>query len=221
MTRNTMATNTGQTENLIKWVSLVLSAIASWIAINAFIAIVVKQDPLLILLMTATAITIAVVLNYARNRIRFGIVPVIFALVASGILAIVAWSWLAGSGVTPVKISINDPQDGTNVTLRYLAKGTVSDADAKVYVILHPLTVSEMWVQQTPIVDAQGNWQSTVIFGTDTLGIGDRYELIALATNDNFLVSWATGNSLSNGQVVTSLPRKSNRSNLATVIRPK
>ena len=151
MTQNTMATNTGQTENLIKWVSLVLSAIASWIAINAFIATVVKQDPLLILLMTATAIAIAGVLNYMIRRIRLGIVPVIIALVGSGVLAVVAWSLLASSGVTSVKISINDPQDGASVTLRYLAKGTVSDADARVYVIVHPLTVSEMWVQQPPI----------------------------------------------------------------------
>ena len=214
-----MATNTDQTESLIKWISLVLSGIANWIAINAFLATVVKQDPLLVLLMTAAAIGIAGIIYLVRNHLP--IVPLLIVLIGSLVLAIVAWSSLASWGVSPVKISITDPREGSSVTLPYLAKGTVSDTDAKVHVIVHPLSVSEMWVQQSPIVDAQGNWQSTVFFGTDTLGIGERYEVIALATNDNFLVTWATGNSLSEGQKMTSLPHKSNRSNLVTVTRPK
>jgi len=211
-----MATERGQ---VIDTGIRILDLVAAWIAITAFLASIVKQDPLLIFLMTVAAIALAGIVYKIGPRV--GRVPSLIILTGLVVLAIIAWSLLASSGVTPIKVNITEPQDGGNVTMQYLVKGTVSDPNVRVYVIVHPLRVSEMWVQQPPIVDGTGNWQASANFGTETLGIGERYELIALATNDNFLVTWATGNSLSEGQKLTSLPRKSNRSNLATVTRPK
>lgn len=195
------------------------AAVADWIAITAFLAKALTKDPLLILLMVVAAIVVAVVVYAVRRRVR--LVPVAIVFVVSVLLATIAWSWLASSGVTPLRVNITDPPDGGNVTMQYFVKGTVADPDARVYVVVHPLRVSEMWVQKPPIVDRSGNWQTQATFGGDALGIGESYEVIALATNDNFVATWATGNSLSEGRKLTSLPRKSNRSNRVTVIRPK
>jgi len=223
MAQSTMTADRGQTENPILWILVFASAIADWIAITAFLASIVKQDPILIFSMIIAAIAIVGIVYKVRPLLsRAGIVPILTAFfIGSLVLVVIAWSLLASSAVTPIKVNITDPQDGASVTMQYLVKGTVSDPDAKVYVIVHPLRVSEMWVQQLPIVGGEGNWQASVYFGTETLGIGERYELIALATNDNFLITWATGNALGEGQKLTSLPRKSNRSNLITVTRPK
>jgi hypothetical protein len=45
------------------------------------------------------------------------------------------------------------------------------------------------------------------------------YELIALATRENFLVTFATGNQLRAGQVLPGLPRNTNKSAVVTVSR--
>lgn len=219
MTQDTMSTDRGKGSNAIVWILTLASAIADWLAVAAFLASMVKQDPILIFLMTVAAIAIAGIVYRVILRVR--LVPVLVALMGSGVLVIIAWSLLASSPLTSLKVNITDPQDGENITMQYLVRGTVSDPDAKVYVIVHPLRVSGMWVQKQPIVDGAGNWQASANFGTETLGIGERYELIALAINDNFLVTWATGNSLSEGSKLTNLPRKTNRSNLITVTRPQ
>jgi hypothetical protein len=211
--------------NPLNWYLIVASVISDLAAVSALLASIIKQDPTLILLILA-AIALFVAAAYKMRKSKFlmsraGLIPVFGFLVFSVVLVVVAWSLLANSRITPITIAIVDPAEGGNVTLQYLVKGTVSDPNARVHVIVHPLKVSEMWVQQSPIIDGNGNWQASCTFGAETLGIGERYEVIALATNENFLVSWATGNLLGEGDKLISLPRKSNRSNLVTVTRPK
>ena len=213
MIKNTTATVNGQMENPIKWLLIIVSIVAGWIGVSAFLATIIKQDPLLIFLMAVAAVVFAAV-TYFVIRIQPPIVPLLIAFVASFVLAGVAWSLLANSAMTPIRVTITEPQEGANVEMSHLAKGTVSDPDARVRVIVHPLNVPEMRVQEIPVVDRQGNWQSTVFFGTEVHN--EEYQLIALAANENFLVTWATGNALSEGQKVTRLPLKSNGSNIAT-----
>lgn len=218
-----MTTDKGQTETLFKWMLVVASAIADLVTVAAFLASAVKQDGLLILfVIVAAAAFIGAIYRVRRFLSRTGRVRVLLASIGSLVLAAVAWSLLASSGVAPIEVNISEPQNGASVTRQYLVKGTVSDSNARVFVIVHPLAVSEMWVQQRPIVDGKGNWQALANFGMEIIRPdGEQYEVIALATNDNFLVTWATGNSLSEGQKLRSLPRKSNRSNLITVTRTK
>jgi hypothetical protein len=211
----------GQTGKLLDGILLVASAIADLFAVATILATVVKQDPLLIFLITVAAIAFARAVRrpmVARNLSRASVL-IIFG--ASLVLVVVAWSLLASSGITPIKVTIVDPRDDGSVTMRYLVKGTVSDPNDTVHVILHPLSVSDMWVHRPTIVDNEGNWQVSAYFGTETLGIGERYELIALATSDNFLVAWATGNWLRDGQKLMGIPRKSNKSNVVTVTRSR
>lgn len=210
--------------NPFNWPVIVASIISDFAAVSALLASIIKQDPTLILLMLA-AIAAFVAVAYKIRRSKFlmgraGLIPVLAVFVFSVVLAVVAWSLLANTRITPITIRIVDPVEGGSVTLQYLVKGTVSDPDARVHVIVHPLRVSEMWVQQSPLVDGDGNWQASCVSGTESLGLGERYEIVALATNENFLVTWAVGNQLSEGDKLTNLPRKSNRSNLVTVTRP-
>jgi len=216
-----MATGQGQAEGPINLILVVASAIADLTAVSSLLATLVKQDSLLILLIIVATVALIGAIYRFRGTILHNVVRLLIFFVASVILAVVFWALLANSRVTPTKVSITDPQDTTPVTMQYLVKGTVSDPNSRVYVVVHPLRVSEMWVQQSPIVDGEGNWESSATFGTESLGIGERYQVIALATNDNFLVAFATGNLLREGQKLTSLPRKSNRSSLITVTRPR
>lgn len=216
-----MAPDSDQSKNPIKRRLNLISVIADWITITVFLGIGVKQDWLLIVLIVVAAVVIPVIAY--RFLSKLGGPLVLIAFIGSLVLAIVAWSWLASSEVTPLKVNITDPQDGMSVTSPrpYVAKGTVSDPNARVYVIVRTLPVSEMWVQQPAIVDGGGNWQASVFFGNDKISTEESYQVIALATNDNFLVTWATGNSLRKGQKLESLPRISNKSSLITVTRPK
>jgi hypothetical protein len=218
----TATTASDQPKNLNKWL-LILSAIADWISITTFVAIYVKQDPLLILLMTIVAVIIAGITYWVIWIIRPPLVPVLIVFIGSVMLVIVAWSLLASSEVTPLRVNITDPRDGGIVTwqsLGYPVKGTVSDSNAKVYIIVRTLPASQWWVQQPAIVDGEGKWQASVYFGDEMIRSEEEYQAIALATNDNFLVTRATGNSLSQGKLL-SLPRKSNKSSLITVTRAK
>jgi hypothetical protein len=215
-----------QSKSPNKWplILLILSAIADWISITTFVAIYVKQDPLLILLMLVAAAIIAGITYWVIRIIRPPLLLVLIVFIGSVMLAIVAWSLLASSEVTPLEVNITDPQDGGSVTRPdqgYLVKGTVSDPNASVYVIVRTLPAPEMWVQQPAIVGGEGKWHASVYFGDKIISPGERYEVIALATNDNFLVTCATGNSLSQGDNLLSLPRKSNKSSLITVTRPR
>jgi hypothetical protein len=209
------------TANKVLWI---LSALANLVAVSSFLATIIKSNPILILLITIAAVVLFGLVYLAKQTWhltgRAGLVTTSIITILSAVLAVIAWSLLANSSLTPVKVTIIDPQPNGNVSLQYLVKGTVSDSNATAYVIVHPLRVSDMWVQQIPIVDGEGNWQSSCIFGHEGLGAGEQFQVIALATNDNFLVNWATGNSLSEGDTLTRLPQKSNKSALITVTRP-
>ena len=154
---------------------------------------------------------------YAKcpQRVLFGV------LATFSVLLIFLGIWLSNMELEPVDITIIDPQNGKNVTMEYLVRGMASDSEARVYVLVHPLSTREIWVQTQPIVSPDGSWQVICCFGTETLGIGDQYEVIALATKENFLVNLFTGNCLRAGQKLKRLPQETNISNVVTVIRPE
>lgn len=199
-------------------------AITEIISITIYIASLINQDTLLILAISALVIVFGIAV-YGLVRLdffrRLSIVPILVVFLISVAVSVIAWSWLASTSIKPVQVVITKPINDENVTRRYVVQGTVSDPNCKVHVIVHPLTVPKMWVQNSPIIGIDGSWKTEVYFGTETLGIGDKYEVIALATNENFLVTLATGNFLREGRVLESLPRNTNRSNVVTVTRSK
>jgi hypothetical protein len=86
------------------------------------------------------------------------------------------------------KIVITNPKEGEKITWSpegYLAKGTYSGSENgfNIYLIVHPLTTSQWWVQSTPDF-SDVTWNAKVFFGTEELGAGEDYELYAIITDE-------------------------------------
>ncbi|MEW6607349.1 MAG: hypothetical protein AB1414_07835 [bacterium] len=110
-------------------------------------------------------------------------------------------------------IEITDPHNGQNVTHIYTVKGKVSHHELKFYVLVHPLSTRAWWVQSFPDVQDDGTWKSGCCFGTDVLGIGDSYEIWAIATKEKLYVGQQID--------VDEVPEITVGSNVVRVTRPK
>jgi hypothetical protein len=110
-----------------------------------------------------------------------------------------------------VEISIIDPVEGQDVTMNYIVRGTVSRI-AEIRVLVHPLPTNFHWVQNFPVVQNDGSWQCKCGFGTpdqppDTVD----FEVYAVTAWDK----------LELGQMLSSVPRNTNISNVVRVTRPE
>ncbi len=204
----------------------VVSAIADVSAVSALVAQFVRQDQYLVLVIVAVAVIAILVLGWLIQRRwidRQNLIVLGVLCVTSIVIAIVFWASLSSVKVTPIQVEILAPQDGVRIdSYRYLVKGTVSDPNARVYVVVRPLRPQDYWIQEQPTVDAKGNWQANAYFGEPPPGpgAGEDYEIIALATNENSVVTCMTGNCLQVGKT-KDIPRNTNRSNLVTVTRTR
>ncbi len=85
------------------------------------------------------------------------------------------------------EIAITAPKEGEELSWSpegYAAKGTYSGLrpGLNFYVIVHPLTTNQWWVQNAPTLSDEGTWEAIVNFGTKDLGAGEEYELHAVLT---------------------------------------
>jgi len=198
------------------------ASIAAIFNLIIYIASLINQDILLISISLLLAAIIGAGTWWfisAKCFARFSLGWITIIFVSSIALTVWTWSWFTHITIRPVKVTITKPVDGEHVNMRYLVQGTVDDPHSKVHVIVHPLSVSSMWVQPPPLVNTDGRWKTNVYFGTHNQGTDEKYEVVALATNENFLVNLLTGNSLREGQILKGLPRITNRSNIVTVTR--
>ena len=109
-----------------------------------------------------------------------------------------------------VSITITDPYDGQDVTMKYTVSGIVTPR-AEVTVFVHPLATNEYWVQNFPNVESAGSWHTLCYFGTETQGIGQDFEVFAVTPKKKLEV----------GKVLYSFPENTNMSNIVTVNRPR
>jgi len=217
-------TTTTTEPNMLNRTLAVIAAVADVSAVSALIAQFLRQDTVLVLAIVAVSVILILILSWLIQRgwiDRSSIVILGILCLASIIIAAVFWASLASVKVTPIQIKIDAPQEGEKIDgYRYVVKGTVNDPNAGVYVVVRPLEPLDYWVQERPTVDATGNWQVNAYFGERSAGVGEGYEVIALATRENFLVTLVTGNFLRVGKT-NSIPDNTNRSNLATVTRTR
>jgi|GEM_PF-5161873 len=88
------------------------------------------------------------------------------------------------------------PGDGAMVPERPLLEGKVSDPNAEVWVIIHPMEVSDYWVQPRISVRGDGMWTVQVYVGRPgTLDVGKRFEIMACANlsqpvSEGTVLSW-------------------------------
>lgn len=83
---------------------------------------------------------------------------------------------------TPQPISIASPAAGRHVCMRTMVSGCVSDATLQVFVLIHPMATNKFWVQPIPNMGADGSWEAYCYFGEQTQGVGEPFEIIAVAS---------------------------------------
>lgn len=84
-------------------------------------------------------------------------------------------------------LSITTPADGEKVDEFPFVEGTVSDWKAEVWVIVHPMKTSDYWVQRNVTVKEDGKWRVQVNIGKGSVGVGESFEIMAVANPKNSL----------------------------------
>jgi len=127
------------------------------------------------------------------------------------ILAVTIASLMAGHASAKAELVITAPQDDSRVQWRTDIKGTVSDPDAEVWVVIHPTEVSQYWVQPRLSVKEDGSWRVRVYFGeSGSRHSGMRFEVRAIANPESKLES---------GDRFSFWPEAEERSQVIEVIR--
>lgn len=67
-----------------------------------------------------------------------------------------------------------------------VVEGTTNNPDAVICVLVHPLQSDTWWVQNLPGLpdqqpDGTWSWRTSVFCGTERLGLGEKFELLAVA----------------------------------------
>lgn len=80
------------------------------------------------------------------------------------------------------ELLITTPADKTQVPERPMIEGTVADAKAKVWVIVHPMEVSTYWVQPSVTVKEDGTWKVNIYIGRHGIvDVDKQFEIMAVA----------------------------------------
>lgn len=109
------------------------------------------------------------------------------------------------------QLYIIEPKDGDRVPERPYISGKVADSNAEVWIIVHPMEVSDYWVQPKPSVRADGSWKASVYVGRPSgIDEGKRYEIRAIV---------GPKLQLKEGDVLSGWPEAKWTSDLIEVIR--
>ena len=119
-------------------------------------------------------------------------------------------------GLTPslraqhLKVEITLPETGTEVGATHLVSGTVTSTDLRPHILIHPMSTDLWWVQRRPEApNRDGSWSTLCYFGTETQGVGDYYQIVAIISSEP----------MREGQTFRELPDGLARSDLVTVRR--
>lgn len=152
------------------------------------------------------------------NALRRSRRAVIVAAITGTLLTLGLTAWVIHWGKS-VHVQIVAPKNRAIVGQRGLVQGTVSTQRATVYVLIRPLSGDEWWIQNIPAVGDDGQWQVAAHFGTETLGAGESYEILAVAASNSRLIRGLQESSLAPGQRIKTLSNNLARSNIVTVQR--
>jgi hypothetical protein len=82
-----------------------------------------------------------------------------------------------------LRLRITKPEPGAAVVERPFVEGTVSDPNAEVWVIVHPMEMSEFWVQPAVTVKEDGTWKVQIYIGrSGGSDVGKYFEIMAVAS---------------------------------------
>lgn len=86
-----------------------------------------------------------------------------------------------------LKLTIIEPKNDSRVCWRTMVQGTISNTKLQVFVAIHPLTTKKFWIQPIPTVSSDRKWRTYCYFGEPNIGIGEPFEIIALASENKKL----------------------------------
>lgn len=111
-----------------------------------------------------------------------------------------------------VMVSITTPHDNSSVGMEEVIRGKLTDPLLHVYVLIHPLKTDLWYFQNLPSIDITNNtFRCYCYFGNTTEGIGQPFEIIAIATKRN--------KRYPAGKTIRQLPSKAYRSPIVQVKR--
>lgn len=116
-----------------------------------------------------------------------------------------------------LKLNIAEPKDDAHVGWKAIVKGTISNPELQVFVAVHPMATDKFWIQPIPNISADGQWKAYCYFGEPSIGIGEPFEIIVVASKNKDL--FKEGHSLPSP--LPNNPQIIGRSNPVTVIRDK
>jgi hypothetical protein len=109
------------------------------------------------------------------------------------------------------RVEITSPADGGVAPSRLLVQGTSSDSSASVWLIVHPLEMSDYWVQPRVSVQEKGRWAVSAYIGRPGgEDAGKQFELLAVANPKD---------PLKEGEVLENWPEAEARSQVVIVTR--
>lgn len=82
-------------------------------------------------------------------------------------------------------LSITEPTEGSRVCMQNMVRGTVSNPNLQVFVLIHPMATDRFWVQ--PLPERGSNWHTYCFFGEPNRGVGEPFEIIAVASANRSL----------------------------------
>lgn len=80
-----------------------------------------------------------------------------------------------------ISVSIASPKNNDKVDYRQEVNGKVSDPNAEVWVVIHPVETSDFWVQPPVTVKEDGSWKTAAYFGEAGQHVGKKFEVRAFA----------------------------------------
>lgn len=83
--------------------------------------------------------------------------------------------------VVSIKEPVGDHDRPANIQDRAMITGTVNPGCARVVVVIHPLAVSNYYVQPIPTIGGTGKWQVLAYFGESGRHFGEVFEIRAFA----------------------------------------
>jgi len=110
-------------------------------------------------------------------------------------------------------LKISEPNNGQEVSVREWVRGKLSDTSYEVYILIHPMATVSWWVQPLPSINSDGTWEAYCFFGEETVGIGESFEIIAIATKEKGVLR--SGQQLP----IDKIPTDAIRSPIVRVIR--
>ena len=111
----------------------------------------------------------------------------------------------------PGQLRITAPADSSNLPELPFVEGVVADRDAKVWVVVHPMEVSDYWVQPSVNVKGDGSWRVKIHIGRPgRIDGGKEFEIRAVANPQK---------RLKEGEVLAGWPEAQWSSQVVDVVR--